>query len=344
MDQNIILLFGGESDERLVSLASAQAMAQALGESRLWFWSKTGSVYPVDFQELMGHRDVFRCEFIPRQPYLFASIAEALASSSCAGATFVLGVHGGSGEDGTLQALLEQYGHPYTGSDAQGSKRAFDKLATKACLQNFTPITMAPQTMLTPGSAASQLKEFLAQHGEIIIKPVCGGSTLGCVFIKNPAQLAEIIDQINQAPHHSFFAEKVIHGRELSVGVIDNEGTPLGLPVTEIIMRPDHKFDYEGKYLGRGTDECTPADINESTTREAQRLAVAAHVALKLEGYSRSDMILAADGLYYLETNTLPGLAKESLLPQQLAALHITLREFLSKQIKLAQLRILERT
>lgn len=337
MDQNIILLFGGESDERLVSVASAQAMAQALGEPLIWFWSKTGEVYLVDFQELISHKDAFTKEFIPTNKPLFPTISQAIASPTSAGCTFVLALHGGSGEDGTIQALFEKYERAYTGSDAQSSKRAFDKIATKNCLKNFN-ITMAPQIILNPDQAHKELNNFLDQQGEIIIKPICGGSSLGGIFyIKSQDQVALVADHISKNPAHSYFAEKVIHGRELTVGVIENAGAPMSLPPTEIIIQNNRNFDYEGKYLGQGTNEITPADISESATREAQRLALAAHVALKLDGYSRSDMILASDGLYYLETNTLPGLTKESLVPQQLAALHITLREFLATQIRLAQ-------
>ncbi|HXW60171.1 MAG TPA: D-alanine--D-alanine ligase, partial [Myxococcota bacterium] len=96
-------------------------------------------------------------------------------------------------------------------------------------------------------------------------------------------------------------------------------------------------------YLGKGTKELTPANISLNEASETQRMAVSAHVALELSGYSRSDMILAEDGLYYLETNTLPGLSKQSLVPQQLAYAHISLREFLSGQISLAKKRAEER-
>lgn len=340
MDQNIILLFGGESDERLVSVASAQAMAQALGEPTIWFWSKAGDVYLVDFNELINHKDAFTQEFIPHKHPQFSSVAQAIASPESAGCTFVLALHGGSGEDGTVQALFEKYGRAYTGSDAQSSKRAFDKIATKNWLKNFN-ITMAPQIILNPDSVREELSKFLAEHGEIIVKPICGGSSLGGLyFIRSHDQVALVAEHVSKSPAHSFFAEKIIHGRELTVGVIESAGAPISLPPTEIIIQKDRNFDYEGKYLGQGTNEITPADMSESATREAQRLAVAAHVALKLDGYSRSDMILAPDGLYYLETNTLPGLTKESLVPQQLAALHITLREFLATQVRLAQERL----
>ncbi len=130
--------------------------------------------------------------------------------------------------------------------------------------------------------------------------------------------------------------EKVIKGREITVGVIEDDNGPMGLPCTEILVDNDREFDYQGKYLGMGTKELTPADITESLTRDAQRLAVIAHAALSLDGYSRADLILADDGYYFLETNTLPGLTKTSLVPQQLAVAGINMREFLERQIKIA--------
>lgn len=338
MDQNIILLFGGESNERLVSVASAQAMAQALKDPKLWFWGKDKAVYQVTFDDLLKHEDPFTKDFVPTGSALFGSIAEAIASTHSAHHTFVLGVHGGAGEDGTIQSLLELHHRSYTGSSASSSKMAFDKLATKACLQLFN-IKMAPHVLVNPESALKDLSAFLAEHGEIIIKPICGGSSLDCSFIRNHDQLEKNCPDLSRAPAHTYFAEKIIRGRELTVGVIEGASTPTALPVTEILIKESRDFDYEGKYLGRGTSEITPAEISESEALKTQRMATAAHVALKLYGYSRTDMILAQDGLYYLETNTLPGLTKQSLLPQQLAAVHITLREFLSTQINLAKSR-----
>jgi len=339
MDQNIILLFGGESDERLVSVASAQALAQALGEPTLWFWSPAGFIYPVDFTELINHKEVFTKEFIPKTQPIFSSISDAIQSPESLNKIFVLGVHGGTGEDGTLQALCEKYKRAYTGSDAQSSQRAFNKLATKSWLKDFN-ILMAPHIILEPGKYLNQLTEFLKEHQEIIIKPVSGGSSLGCSFVKNLDNLPALVQAISQDTKNKYFAEKIISGRELTIGVIENANAVTALPVTEIIKHDNHNFDYEGKYLARGTSEITPADISEILTREAQRLAVAAHVALKLEGYSRTDMIASPEGLYYLETNTLPGLAKESLVPQQLAVAHMTLREFLAIQIRIAKERL----
>ncbi|HWS71459.1 MAG TPA: D-alanine--D-alanine ligase, partial [Thermoanaerobaculia bacterium] len=110
----------------------------------------------------------------------------------------------------------------------------------------------------------------------------------------------------------------------------------LPLPVIEIEVDPGFAFDYEGKYLGKGTREICPANISDQVRDAAQRMALAAHEALGCEGYSRTDLIAAANGVYYLETNTLPGLTKSSLVPQMLRTAGIPFRDFLDDQLTLA--------
>lgn len=339
MEQKVIILFGSPSEERMVSVASAQALSEALKNAALWFWHKDGPIYRVEPQKLLAHANPFVCEFeAPGKPD-FPSIAAALASEAALGHTFVLATHGGAGENGEIQSLLELNKLAFTGSNAKSSHRAFNKVLTKAHLANFA-LKMAPQLIIDSSTphCESALKHFLAEHEHIIIKPICGGSSIGCHFVHQTSDIAKIVQTLRALPQ-SYLCEKMIKGRELTVGVIDTPEGPIGLPATEIALAQDRDFDYEGKYLGAGAKELTPAPVSESAMREAQRLAVAAHVSLELAGYSRSDMIMADDGLYYLETNTLPGLTKQSLIPQQLAAAHISLREFLAYQISLAQAR-----
>ncbi len=338
MSRNIILLFGGESNERLVSVASAQAMAAALGNAVLWFWDSKGPVYQVSLEELLGHAEAFTKEFIPNSKPLFNSIGVAIESSQADDHTFVLGLHGGKGENGHIQSMLEAAHRSYTGSDAHSSRLAFDKIATKKLLAKF-PIKMAPQKLLEnkdPDLLKNQLTDFMEEFGETVVKPVCSGSSLGCHFLKSLSQLEEIIQALIAAPDEVYFCEKAIKGRELTIGVIQSESGPVALPVTEIVTDRSRDFDYEGKYLGLGSKELTPADISETATAEAQKLAVTAHSALSLYGYSRTDMIMASDGIYFLEINTLPGLTKQSLVPQQLALANISMAEFLDRQIELA--------
>jgi D-alanine-D-alanine ligase len=137
-----------------------------------------------------------------------------------------------------------------------------------------------------------------------------------------------------------YLVEQFIAGRELTVGVIDQGDGPSALPPLEIEVDPGHAFDYAGKYLDPGTREICPAHISSVMRETAEDVALAAHTTLGCEGYSRTDMIAAADDhIYFLELNTLPGLTSSSLVPKELAAARIDFRDFLEKQIELARVR-----
>lgn len=339
MEQNIILLFGGDSDERLVSVASAQAMAEAIGPKKLWFWHKNGSVYQVSYDELQSHKKPFTDEFIPHHEPIFIDIESAIKSPESQGAVFLLGLHGGRGENGYVQELLERYHRPFTGSCSKASAVAFNKIATKEALKPLG-IKMAPHIIIESRDIESiqqTLQEFFARHQHIIVKPICGGSSLGCFFIHEASAIPEAALEMARQDR-GFMAEKIIYGREITLGVVVMDGVPRPLVGTEIVVDANRAFDYEGKYLGAGTQEITPALIFEQEMLEAQRIAVLAHKGLNLRGYSRTDLILAEDGFYYLETNTLPGMSRSSLVPQQLALAGISLKEFLKNQIKEALL------
>jgi D-alanine-D-alanine ligase len=136
-----------------------------------------------------------------------------------------------------------------------------------------------------------------------------------------------------------YIIEQFIKGRELTVGVIDDGNGPQALPVVEIEVDPGREFDYQGKYLGHGTREICPAQISDEMSRAAQQGAVASHIALGCEGYSRTDIMAAGDGMYFLELNTLPGLTTSSLVPQELHAAGMDFRQFLEMQLDLARKR-----
>jgi D-alanine-D-alanine ligase len=129
-----------------------------------------------------------------------------------------------------------------------------------------------------------------------------------------------------------YLIEEFIPGRELTIGVDQD----LALPVIEIEVDPGRDFDYEGKYLGKGTREVCPAVIPDAMRDEAQRVALVAHDALGCDGYSRSDVIANDDGVWFVELNTLPGLTKTSLVPLELKTAGISMRDFLERQITLA--------
>src|SRR5919204_399782 len=136
-----------------------------------------------------------------------------------------------------------------------------------------------------------------------------------------------------------YLAEEFVSGAELTVGVVDGPSGTRALPPSEVRLEQGRAFDYEGKYLGKGTREITPAEVPPEVSRAAQDLALAAHRALGCVGYSRTDVISSAKGPVFLELNTLPGLTRASFLPQQLAAEGTSMLSFLEGQLAIARKR-----
>jgi len=324
----IIVLFGGRSDERHVSVASAQNIVRTLESPLAWFWAPNGAVHDVALKDLLSHQRPFEVDFIPTRPAIFPDLEQALDTLPVENPLFLLALHGGEGEDGTVQRMLEQRGIPFTGSGSEASAIAFDKARAKERIARQVP--NAESTIARDaGELRMAVDDLFSRHERLVLKPLAGGSSRGLFFLGRA-------DPLPQDLGVPYLVEQFVAGRELTVGVVDEDGGPRALPVIEIEVDPDHAFDYEGKYLGRGTREICPANIPEELAREAQSAAVAAHVALGCFGYSRTDLVGAADGLYFLEVNTLPGLTTMSLVPQQLAAVGVSFREFLEKQVELA--------
>jgi D-alanine-D-alanine ligase len=173
------------------------------------------------------------------------------------------------------------------------------------------------------------------------MKPIANGSSVGLRIIDREGDIDEAARAATQAPDKRFMAEPFVRGRELTVGVVDFSGRPEPLPASEIVLEKGHRFDYDGKYLGRGSTEITPAALSPTDAAACQAAAVRAHEALGCYGYSRTDMILCDDGRdpVFLETNTLPGLSRSSFIPQQLRAAGWTLDAFVDRQLELARLR-----
>ncbi|MCA3010841.1 MAG: ATP-grasp domain-containing protein [Myxococcaceae bacterium] len=340
MSNDVVILFGGSSSERLVSVASAQNVSALLPGAALWFLTRAHAVHVVAPETLAAHQRAFEAEFDPRSPVAFPSLEAALDAPAGRGLTFFLALHGGAGEDGSLQALFEARRRPFTGSGAAASARAFDKAVTKA-LVGAKGARLAAAEVLEPASAQAltpRLTALFARAPRWVLKPVADGSSVGLIHLTAPEQLPEAAGRI-AASGLRYLAEQFVAGRELTVGVVDEAGGPLALPVSEVRTAPGGAFDYAGKYLGRGTEELTPAPISDGERQQAQALAVLAHQAVGCRGYSRTDLILTAEGPVFLEVNTLPGLTKASFIPQQLTAAGRRLDDVLAWQLELARRR-----
>ncbi len=333
----VIVLFGGRSDERHVSVASAQNIVRSLDAPLAWFWAPSGAVHDVHRDDLLHHKNPFTDDFEPSRPAIWPDLEQALDTLPVEDPVFLLALHGGEGEDGGVQRLMEARGIPFTGSGSAASAAAFDKGRAKEIVENHLRVAeslVVDDVRAIDGSIAT----MRMRHQKIVLKPVAGGSSRGLFFVDRTTDLAPIVEAIH-ALKVPYILEQFIAGRELTVGVVDGNNGPRALPVIEIETDPGFAFDYEGKYLGKGTREICPAKIPDPIRDEAQRMALTAHTVLGCEGYSRSDLIFADDGLYFLELNTLPGLTSTSLVPQQLREAGVSFRDFLEDQVAFARRR-----
>jgi D-alanine-D-alanine ligase len=325
------ILFGGTNKERLVSVASAQALHRALPEADLWFWSVADTVHDVSSKMLLEHKRPFEDEFKPgnRGIVLEAALDKAKAEDR----VLVLGLHGGRAENGELQAMCEMRGIPFTGSGSASSNLAFDKTAAK----RFAAIA----GVATPaGIDLENLDAAFAEHGRLIAKPARDGSSYGLIFVNAKQDLVAVR---NAAKTEEYLIEPFIAGVEATCGVLEqSDGTLMSLPPIEIVPG-EGTFDYTAKYLLKSTQEICPGRFSPDITAQLKDQALRAHKALSCTGYSRTDFIVSAKGLVYLETNTLPGLTAASLYPKALKAQGIEFPDFLRDQIVLAGRRTRDR-
>jgi len=239
-----------------------------------------------------------------------------------------LALHGGRGEDGTIQTLLEMVGVPYTGSGRLGSAMAMDKDVSKRLFRQ-AGVPTADWAM-----APFPLAKAEATFGwPLVVKPSKQGSTVGLTVVKEPGDYDAAV-ALARRYDDEVMIERFVPGRELTVGILEGRALAVG----EIIPRHEI-FDYECKYTPGMSEESFPADLPESVARECQRLGLLAHEALKLGGYSRVDFRLTPAGeALCLEVNTLPGMTATSLLPQSARAVGIEFPDLCERICRTARL------
>ena len=323
----VTILFGGTNTERLVSVASAQAMHAALPEADLWFWDVSDTVHEVQPQALRGHARPFEDAFKPSNRGI--GLEPALDQAMAEERVLVLGLHGGRAENGELQAMCEMRGIPFTGSGSASSHLAFDKVAAKR-FAAIAGVTAPAGLMLEDIDAA------LAEYGRLIAKPVRDGSSYGLIFVNAKQDLVAVR---NAAKTEEYLIEPFIAGVEATCGVLEqSDGSLMALPPIEIVPG-EGAFDYTAKYLLKSTKEICPGRFTPEITAQIMDQAVKAHRAMSCSGYSRTDFIISEKGPIFLETNTLPGLTKASLYPKSLKAQGIEFADFMQGQIALAKQR-----
>ena len=327
---NIVVLMGGLSPERDVSLTSGSLIANALIRK-----GHRVCLLDVYLGTNLSEKGMDECFVTTEYPIYSVSEQmpdlEAIKAQSgngeakigpfvipickCADVVF-LALHGDMGENGQLQATLDSFGIRYTGSGYIGSLLAMDKDLAKKMLVGAG----VPTPAWTLVDLARELPaDVPAEVGyPCVVKPCSGGSSVGVSMVDNAAQLADALKAAAKYERY-VLVEKRIVGRELTVGIVDGEV----LPAIEIIPKEGF-YDYANKYQGGKTLEICPAPIDDATRDAAAELTRRAFDALRLGGYSRFDWMLDKEGgLWCLEANTLPGMTPTSLLPQMAAAVGI---------------------
>src|SRR6476619_4853594 len=352
---------GGTSAERDVSLASGVRVVEALrsrGHEVLSVDTAHGILSAPDEQALLGGKIV---KTIPPDVQslvrLNAQLPATLRSLPRTDVVF-LALHGGQGEDGTLQALLDLTSVPYTGSGHLASALAMDKDLSKHLFRaagvptadwRMAPLAGSGRREAGSGGApeARAREQGTGNRGQsaadfsreverglrlpVIVKPSKQGSTVGLSIVREIDKLWESIEEAAKFDDE-VMVEQFIPGRELTVGILGDEALPVGeiIPVHEI-------YDYECKYTAGMAREIFPADLTVEETRTIQDLARRAFRALKLRGYARIDFRMAPDGVFYcLEANTLPGMTALSLIPQAAVAAGISFPELCERIVQLA--------
>ncbi len=327
----IIVLAGGLSPERDVSLVSSAGICRTLlDKGHDVFLMDVFLGFPYDKERLEevftlpGHGldivDTIRTE----APDLAAVRASRPDQSDCylgpnvmelcrmADITF-LGLHGGVGENGKLQATFDLLGIRYTGPDSLGCAVAMDKGITKHIFLETGVST--PQGVCIHKNKNKKSLEDLGLTLPVVVKPCSGGSSIG-VYITHTQEEYEHALSASFETEDEVVIEQYIKGREFACGILDGKA----LPPIEIIPKNGF-FDYANKYQDGATVEICPADISEEISERMKALAVRAFHVLKLNVYSRADFLLDDDGnLFCLEVNTLPGMTPASLLPKEAKA------------------------
>ncbi len=249
-------------------------------------------------------------------------------------------LHGPYGEDGMVQDELEAVGVPYTGSDVQTSALCMNKYLSMMFLQDAG--LDVPQTIFLGRKDWEDNKEAVVQKVKLfieppyVIKPNRSGSSIDAVVSGSSEDIEPTLERLF-GKHRDLIVQPFIYGREVTCGVLDHgvSRSAYALPVTEIIPKLSHFFDYKSKYEMGGAEEITPAEFSDAWLKKIEQVAKRAHTLLGCRGMSRVDMIAGRDGkVYVLEVNTIPGLTENSLLPQEAKEKKISFTDLVDRVIK----------
>jgi D-alanine-D-alanine ligase len=317
--KTIAVVCGGYSKEEVISLRSAEQIAQVIDKNRFevftvlinksrWVTKLVGKDVPIDKDDFSfivnGRKVTFDAVF--------------------------MAIHGTPGEDGKLQAYFEMLEIPVTTCNVFVSSLTFNKFATKQYLKAYQIPTAS--AILVRNNMTYNAADILENLGlPLFVKPNNGGSSFGVTKVKTPEQLVPAIEKAFEEDNEVII-EEFIQGGEFTCGVFKSASESLVLPITEIVSKNEF-FDFEAKYTQGVTDEITPARLSEADTNECQQLSSKIYDLLACHGVVRIDYLLRNGVFYFMEINTVPGMSRESIVPQQVAAYGLAITDFYSRLI-----------
>lgn len=309
----IALLFGGKSEERDVSLRSANEVYEALDKDK----------YEISRFDLCDDRDAFVLACCKKEFDLVLPI-----------------LHGEYGEDGRLQGLLDILDIPYVFSGCKASTIAMDKYQTLLLAQS-EGISICPHLLLREQSEFNSDYILSRLSLPLVLKPVSSGSSYGISIIKEKEALDDILSKKINAGESELLIEEYRSGRELTVPIMGEANMPVTLPIVEIKPLVADWFDYNAKYTNGGSEEICPADISEEIAEQVRIAAKKIYRAIACRDLARADFIYDSENneLYFLEINTIPGMTATSLVPLSAKKQGYSFGEFLDLLIANAKKR-----
>ena len=322
MKKNIAIIMGGYSSEYLISLKSGGVVYDSLPKDD----------YNAYCVHIFKDKWVYVADDLKEYPVNKADFSILVEGSKINFDCVFNAIHGSPGEDGTIQAYFDLLSIPHTSCGMYQAALTFNK---RDCLSALKPygILMADSYFLNVGDAIDPTAIEKAVGFPCFVKANKAGSSFGITKVYSKADLPKAID-VAFKEDDELIIESFLDGTEVSVGVIRYKGEVTVLPITEIVTENDF-FDYEAKYLGK-SQEITPARLSATQEADVRKVAKHTYEVLKLDGFSRSEFIFKDGQPHFLEINTIPGLTKESILPQQAAEAGISMSDLFDNAIQQA--------
>lgn len=316
MKKNIAIVCGGDSSEYIVSMNSANQIAQWLNKEKYNIYTVVakGTEWIVKSEQV--------CDLIVNKDDFSFTLNNQKTKFDCA----LITIHGTPGEDGKMQGYFNTLRIPYTTSNTLASALTFNKIFSKNYIKTLN-IPQARWVSLSKGDPIDANRIFEVTGLPCFVKPNCGGSSFGITKVKEKEKLKNAIEHAFKEDDEVII-EEFLEGTELTCGMIKTKEKTIIFPPTEIVSKNEF-FDYDAKYNGMA-DEITPARISKELTLELQNLSSQIYDIFQLGGIVRIDYIYTKNKLFFMEVNTVPGMSAASIVPQQVEAMGLAMKDIFS--------------